>query len=109
MVLLTCFGWTEMLLNMYLSQQIADVYISSVIESFIAVQSTSILFTCHKAENFVTMGTKSRAGTEAMFHLSYSLSQLESPVRPLSPDDMLIPDHKANRETQCVCCHRNKA
>ena len=83
--LLTCCGWTEKLVNLYLSQQIVDNYISSATVFSIAVQSTSILFICHKAENFVTMGTKNRAGTEALFHLSYSLSQLESPRPPTEP------------------------
>lgn len=47
------------------------------------------------------MGTKTEK--EALFQLSYFLSQLESPARPQSLDDMLIPDHKAIREKQCDC------
>lgn len=73
----------------------------------------SILFIFHKAENFVAslffMCTKNRAGKEAPSQLSYSLGQLESPARPLSLDDKLIPDHKGNREKQSNCCYKNKA
>lgn len=50
-----------------------------------------------------------RTEEEAPFHLSYFLGQLESPARPQSLDDMLIPDHKAIREKQYDCCHGNKA